>query len=142
MAPGDPYTKGVRKNQFTGSYGNFKPVLVQSENGERYPTDVVYFKTAESEGPVWHPTQKPVELGRYLIRTFTNPGDVVLDNACGSGSFMVAAVLEDRHFIGIEKNQEVHLFKRERIDYVKLATKRIAEARSYIQNNPILLRPV
>ncbi|MCQ4882415.1 site-specific DNA-methyltransferase, partial [Alistipes onderdonkii] len=69
-------------------------------DGSRYPTDIVYFKTAESEGPVYHPTQKPVELGRYLIRTYTDPGDVVLDNACGSGSFCVAACLEGRRYIG------------------------------------------
>lgn len=51
MSAGEPYNKGVRKNQQTGSYGDFGQVKVQSE-GERYPTDVVYFKTAESEGEV------------------------------------------------------------------------------------------
>lgn len=128
MVAGEPYSKGVRKNQHTGSYGRFKPRLVESKNGDRYPTDVVYFKTAESEGPVWHPTQKPVALGRYLIRTFTNPGDVVLDNAFGSGSFLVAAVLEDRRFVGIERNEEVHLFKDKRIDYMQVAKERLQEA--------------
>ena len=62
MGQGVPYDKGIRKNQLSGSYGDFLPARVRS-GGERYPTDVVYFKTAESEGPVWHPTQKPVELG-------------------------------------------------------------------------------
>ena len=71
MTFGKPYSKGIRKNQFTGSYGEFNPTLVESKDGLRYPTDVIYFKTPESEGDgkVWHPTQKPVELGRYLIRT-------------------------------------------------------------------------
>ncbi len=128
MSVGEPYYKGFRKDQFTGSYGDFKTVEVKS-NGERYPTDVVYFKTAESEGPVYHPTQKPVELGRYLIKTYTKPGDIVLDNACGSGSFLVAAVLEGRNFIGIEKNKEVYLFKRQRVDYVAVCKDRITEAR-------------
>ena len=129
MSPGSPYNKGVRKNQLTGSYGDFNPVLVQSA-GTRYPTDVVYFKTAESEaeGMVWHPTQKPVELGRYLVRTFSRPGGVVLDNAFGSGSFLVAALLEGRNFIGIEKNAEVHLFKRRRIDYIEVAKRRLQSA--------------
>ena len=124
-----PYDKGRRKDQYTGSYGDFKPVQVQSE-GERFPTDAIYCKTAESEdgGNVWHPTQKPVALGRYLIRTYTSPGDVVLDNAFGSGSFLVAAVMEKRQYLGIEKNEEVHLFKKRKIDYIKLATKRIAAA--------------
>ena len=108
MWKSDPYDKGTRKAQYTGSYGDFNPVHVKSE-GERYPTDTVYCKTAESEegGRVWHPTQKPVALGRYLIRMFTKKGDVVLDNAFGSGSFLVAAALEERKFIGIEKNEEV-----------------------------------
>jgi site-specific DNA-methyltransferase (adenine-specific) len=127
MTYGEPYNKGFRKNQLTGSYGDFKTVEVKS-NGERYPTDVVYFKTAESEGEVYHPTQKPVELGRYLVRTFTKEGDVVLDNTCGSGSFLVSAVLEGRRFIGIEKNQEVYLFKKHRVDYIDVCNQRIKEA--------------
>lgn len=98
-------------------------------DGSRYPTDIVYFKTAESEGAVYHPTQKPVELGRYLIRTYTNPGDIVLDNACGSGSFCVAAVLEGRSFIGIEKNEDVALFKKQPVDYIDICNQRIKEAK-------------
>ena len=124
MQSGTPYNKGVRKNQFTGSYGEFSPVQVKSESGERYPTDVIYFKTAESEGPVWHPTQKPVKLGQYLIRTYTTPGDIVLDNTCGSGSFLVAAVLENRRFVGIEKNKEVFLHRKEKTDYIKVCNDR------------------
>jgi len=127
MSNGEPYNKGFRKDQLTGSYGDFKTVEVKS-NGERYPTDVIYFKTAESEGEVYHPTQKPVELGRYLIRTFTKDGDIVLDNTCGSGSFLVSAVLEGRKFIGIEKNQEVYLFKKHGVDYVEISKRRTKEA--------------
>lgn len=135
MTNGGAYDKGVRKDQFTGSYGDFKPKHVKS-GGERYPYDIifleeqvvddfVYVKTAESEGPVLHPTQKPVELGRYLIRTFTNPGDIVLDNACGSGSFLLSAILEERQYIGIEKNEDVLLHKVAPVDYIKVCTDRI-----------------
>ena len=127
MRAGSAYDKGIRKNQLSGSYGDFSPVHVSS-SGLRYPTDVIYFKTAESEGPVWHPTQKPVELGRYLVLTFTKPGGLVLDNAFGSGSFLVAAALEGRHFVGVEKNENVALFKKESIDYVQIAAQRIEEA--------------
>lgn len=139
MTQGDPYDKGFRKDQLSGSYGDFKPRHVKS-NGERYPTDVifmeeqtiniedfVYIKTAESEGKVFHPTQKPVELGRYLIKTFTNEGEIVLDNACGSGSFLLSALLEDRHFIGIEKNEDVLLHKVKSIDYIRICEQRIQE---------------
>lgn len=128
MSEGEAYDKGVRKDQLTGSYGAFSPKHVKSD-GSRYPTDIVYFKTAESEGAVYHPTQKPVEPGRYLIRTYTNPGDIVLDNACGSGSFCVAAVLEGRSFIGIEKNEDVALFKKQPVDYIDICNQRIKEAK-------------
>ena len=137
MTVGEPYDKGIRKDQYTGSYGDFKPKHVKS-NGERYPNDIVFFeeqnvddfvyiKTAESEGTVYHPTQKPIELGRYLVKTFTNPGDIVLDNACGSGSFLLSAILENRNFIGIEKNEDVLLHKVEPTDYIKVCTDRIKE---------------
>jgi site-specific DNA-methyltransferase (adenine-specific) len=99
----------------------------------------LYCKTAESEsgGVVWHPTQKPVALGRYLIRMFTAPGDLVLDNAFGSGSFLVSALLEGRDYIGIEKNEHVHKFKSDPIDYMEVAAMRLAEAKRLMNNGLI-----
>lgn len=127
MIQGEPYDKGIRKNQLSGSYGDFQPVHVQSD-GERYPIDIVYFKTAESEGKVWHPTQKPIELGRYMIKTYSNPGDTILDNTSGSGSFLVSALLEGRNFVGIEKNEDVALFKTGDIDYIEITKQRLKDA--------------
>ena len=127
MLAGTPYDKGIRKNQLSGSYGDFLPVHVQS-NGQRYPTDILYFKTAESEGEVIHPTQKPVEMGRYFVRTYSNPGDVILDNTSGSGSFVVAALLEGRNFVAIEKNKDVALFKKKKVDYIKATKQRLYNA--------------
>ena len=124
MTEGEPYDKGVRKNQLSGSYGDFLPVHVHSD-GKRYPTDVVYFKTAESEGDVIHATQKPVELGRYFVRTYSRPGDLILDNTSGSGSFLVAALMEGRNFMGIEKNADSELFKNEKIDYIEKTKERL-----------------
>lgn len=66
-----------------------------------------------------HPTQKPVALMEYLIRTYTNPGDVVLDNCMGSGTTGVAALRAGRRFIGIERDS----------DYFAICQKRIGEAR-------------
>jgi len=128
MTKGEAYSKGIRKKQVTGSYGDFSPILVKSSDGLRYPVDVIYFKTAEAEGEVVHSTQKPVELGRYLIRTFSNPGDIILDNTSGSGSFLVSALLEGRNFIGIEKNKNVSLFKNDPIDYIEISQNRIKNA--------------
>ena len=62
-----------------------------------------------------HPTQKPVELFRYLIRTYSNEGDTILDNTIGSGTTAVAALREKRHYIGFELNR----------DYYDIALRRI-----------------
>jgi DNA modification methylase len=148
MTIGDAYDKGVRKDQYTGSYNEFKPKHIKSD-GNRYPNDIlfyeekqiddfVYIKTAESEGPVVHPTQKPVELGRYLIKTFTNPGDIILDNACGSGSFIISAILENRQYIGIEKNENISLHKVNHIDYIKICNDRIEKTLIDISKQKIL----
>ena len=131
-----PYDKGTRKDQLTGSYGKYNSVKVES-SGERYPTDVIYFNTAENEGEVFHPTQKPVDLGRYLIRTYSNPGDIVLDNAFGSGSFLVAAIEEGRNFIGIEKNNDLQQFKEYNMNYIEIAYTRITKALNNLDNEKI-----
>lgn len=135
MTKGNAYSKGVRKNQLTGSYGDFKPTLVKSKGG-RYPVDVLYFKTAESEGKVVHPTQKPISLARYLVRTYTNLGDLVLDNTCGSGSFPVGALLEGRNFIGIDNDSSDRLFKNKKpINYVLYARRRIRKTYIKMENS-------
>ena len=101
---GEPYNRGkVKVTEGVLSGGRNKQVEVASVNGERHPRSVLYFKTAEFEGIV-HPTQKPVELMVYLIKTYTNEGDTVLDNCMGSGTTGVACKKTGRHFIGIEKD--------------------------------------
>lgn len=137
MQEGAPYDKGIRKDQLTGSYGEFKPSRIKSD-GKRYPVDVVYFKTAEAEGHVWHPTQKPVELGRYLIKTYTRQNDLILDNCFGSGSFLVAAALESRNSIGIEINDKATAFKKKAVDLIDIALKRlegIVDTKYYRKND-------
>lgn len=134
MSEGNPYNKGTRKNQLTGSYGLFSPSEVKSE-GTRYPIDLIYFKTAESEGKVYHPTQKPIDLGRYLVKTYSNLGDTILDNTCGSGSFLVSALLEGRNFIGIDKDIDSNRFKNDNVSYVEISKQRIKSAFNNIDVN-------
>ena len=101
MTEGVAYNKGVRKQQTEDDvYGGFEQVEVKS-SGQRYPRSVQYFKTAESEGG-YHKTQKPVALLEYLIKTYSNEQDVVMDCFMGSGSTGVAAVNTGRKFVGIE----------------------------------------
>lgn len=82
-----------------GVYGRHKNIA--TENNEYYPTDILSFSNADHTKKL-HPTQKPVPLLEYLIRTYTNEGETVLDNTMESGSTGVAAVNTSRNFIGIE----------------------------------------
>ena len=81
------------------------------------PSDVLEFNVVPNRSGKMHPTQKPVELCEYLIKTFTNEGDVVLDNCMGSGTTGVACKNLNRNFIGIEKDNK----------YFEMAKKRIGE---------------
>lgn len=85
------------------------------DNGLRYPRTVIKFKRDVLK-KVYHPTQKPVELLEYLIRTYTNEGDTVLDATMGGGSTGVACVRTDRAFIGIEKDEKYFDVARDRIN--------------------------
>ena len=74
-----------------------------------------------------HPTQKPVELLRYLVRTYTNPGETVLDFCYGSGTTGVAALMEGRHFIGVELDAGYFDIARRRIESVQPALMEAAD---------------
>jgi site-specific DNA-methyltransferase (adenine-specific) len=115
MRAGAPYNKGLTKAQVEGDiYGRHGQVVVASEGG-RYPRSVLYFKTAEAEGPVYHKSQKPQSLLQYLIRTYSLPGECVLDNTMGVGSTGVAAAALGRHFIGIEQDPAFFARAQERL---------------------------
>ena len=77
------------------------------DNGWRYPKAVKLFNNADTRNVV-HPTQKPVALFEYLIRTYTNKGDTVLDNCMGSGTTAIACLNTERNFIGFELNEEYY----------------------------------
>ena len=92
-----------------------KVVLRQHSNGgKKYPRSVLAISNANQHGRV-HPTQKPVALMEYLIRTYTNEGDVVLDNCMGSGTTGVACVNTGRKFIGVEMDETYYNIAKDRI---------------------------
>lgn len=93
-------------------YGTAKSIHRDNPEGTRYPTSVLRYRT-DQDG--FHPTQKPVALMRYLIRTHSNVGDTVLDNVMGSGTTGVAAIQEGRSFIGIELEDKYFAIAVERI---------------------------
>lgn len=83
------------------NYGRTKRGIRGGGNTDRYPTSIIRAKS-DKQHLALHPTQKPVDLLRWLIRTYTDEGALVLDNACGSGSTCVAAVEEGRNYIGMD----------------------------------------
>ena len=82
------------------------------------PISILEFSNANQKGKV-HPTQKPVALLEYLIKTYTNEGEVVLDNCMGSGSTCVACVNTNRHYIGFEKEPKYYDIACKRLDEVE-----------------------
>lgn len=91
------------------------------ETGKRYPVDVIEFSNwngtlfGNTTNATKHPTQKPIQLLEWLINTYSNTGDVILDNCMGSGSTGVAAVQTGRGFIGIEKEKRYFDIAKDRL---------------------------
>ena len=101
MEKGEPYTdKRKRKERNTTLLDKSLPKTDIINEGTRYPSSIQFFKSNNHNRV--HPTQKPIDLLEYLIKTYTNEGDLVLDFTMGSGSTGVACVNTNRKFIGIE----------------------------------------
>lgn len=122
---GTPRTNKV-KNGKLGKLtdGSEKPVFEYKDNGLRYPTQVWKFQRDCLTSNI-HPTQKPVALIQQLIKTYTNEGELILDNCMGSGTTAIAAILENRRFIGFELDKE----------YYDKANERIADHYRYEKEN-------
>ena len=103
--------KGNSRNYGKTGCGN--PDYIQTTSN--YPKDIITFSNPSNKGHL-HPNQKPVELLEYLIKTYTNEGDVVLDNCMGSGSTGVACANTNRNFIGIELDENYYKIACERIN--------------------------
>lgn len=117
MAEGKPY---ICKQGYVGEYMSANKKLkdvTTINNGVRYPTSIQQFKIETG----LHPTQKPVALCEYLIKTYTNEGETVLDNCMGSGTTGVACVNTDRNFIGIELDDHYFEVATERINQAQLS---------------------
>jgi site-specific DNA-methyltransferase (adenine-specific) len=112
---GEPYkTKAgkIVENGLSDNYGKFGNHR-EGSDGRRYPKQVVNFPVVE-RGTV-HPTQKPSELFDYFIRTYTQPGELVLDNCSGSGTTAVAAHQSDRRYLCIERDVDYYFASCDRV---------------------------
>lgn len=105
----------TKRHDFTETYGkqSFGELTYDSE--ERYPRSVLVFPSDKQTSKL-HPTQKPVALMEYLIRTYTNEGMTILDNCMGSGTTGVACVNTGRNFIGIEMDEKYFHIAKDRIE--------------------------
>jgi DNA modification methylase len=101
-----------RNSKKTENYGEHG--LTGYDSTERYPRSVLKFKT-DKQKIALHPTQKPLELEKYFINTYSNPGDTVLDNACGSGTTGVACKELGRNYILIEKDRKIFNIAKSRL---------------------------
>lgn len=108
----------TRQGTSSTNYGKRKENNEYFQEKGNYPRSVL-FVSSKGEGKKLHPTQKPVKLFEYLIKTYTNEGDTVLDNCLGSGTTAVACINTGRNFIGIEIEEE----------YCKIANERIKRAK-------------
>ena len=97
-------------------YGSAQSKHRDNPTGSRYPKTVLKFKQEKG----YHPTQKPVDLMEYLINTYSNEGDVVLDNTMGSGTTGMAAINTNRNFIGIESDEKYYKIALERLSIGRL----------------------
>lgn len=116
--------KTVTKNFNAGGVVGERPNQIgkQYEAFTGFPTDVLEFKSITGKSCL-HPTQKPVDLLEYLIRTYTNENDLVLDFTMGSGSTGVACINTNRKFIGVEINEKYFNIAKDRIEAAILSNK-------------------
>lgn len=119
MEEGKAYSDRARKRT-VGVHGDAVTLKKPIENtGTRYPSSVMKFSNGNNS--TVHPTQKPVALMEYLIRTYTHEGMTVLDNTMGSGTTGVACVNTDRNFIGMEMDEKYFAIAKNRIEEAELA---------------------
>ena len=116
MTKGKMRVKGNKKEYESGIYGQHKTIETKSDL--YYPKSIIEFSNAGRTGKSKkiHPTQKPVDLLEYLIKTYTNDGETVLDNCMGSGSTGIACLNTNRKFIGIELDEKYFEMAKDRIE--------------------------
>lgn len=117
--PVNSYTKYISTQNNTELYNKMNKEIKGGGNTTRYPRSIQVFKSDKQKEHL-HPTQKPVKLLEYLIKTYTNENDLVLDNCIGSGSTAIAAINTKRNFIGIEKEKKYYEIACNRIDNHKI----------------------
>jgi site-specific DNA-methyltransferase (adenine-specific) len=113
--PINSYTKYVKTQNNTELYGEMKQEISGGGETDRYPRSVLLY-ASDKQTSCLHPTQKPLALMEYLIATYTNEGDVVLDNCCGSGTTGLGAKNLNRNFIMMDKEQKYVDIAKSRID--------------------------
>lgn len=115
MTKGEPYSRGKLLNKNSTLYQSQVEYTHENLSGDRFPTSIIKLGNSADIKNRLHSTQKPVELCEWLIKTYSNEGDTVLDFTMGSGSTIVAAINTNRKYIGIEMDGEIYKKAEERI---------------------------
>ena len=121
MKPGEPYKRTHKVGREINNHKigfNHKEFVYENE-GVRYPDSVLEFQQKWRRQDQIHPTQKPVELIEWLIKSYSNEGDTILDNCMGSGTTAIAAMRTGRNFIGFETDEGYYKICLERIEKEK-----------------------
>jgi len=111
--PGKPYTVKQHTVRNIGVYGQKQLPAHGNETGDRHPTSILKFNQPKKS---LHPTQKPTDMLEWLIKTYSNENDIVLDFTMGSGSTVEACMNTNRKYIGIEKDKDIYLTAKDRLD--------------------------
>ena len=112
---GEPYTRKRNGKGLGENYSSNTKIVDGEYVGKRFPKSIIIESNADRTNRV-HPTQKPVALFEYLIKTYTNKGETVLDNCMGSGTTAIACLNTDRQYIGFELDETYHKLSLERIE--------------------------
>ena len=121
LIEGEPYKRNYTPNKVNNMKYGIKGVATDNK-GTRHPSTILDFPQKWRRQDQLHPTQKPVELMEWLINSYSNEGDLILDNCCGCGTTCVAAVRTNRNFIGMEIEEK----------YYKIAVNRVENERNVL----------
>lgn len=119
-SPVHSFKKRIEVQNNTELYGRTNKEIIGGGSTDRYPRSVLLYSSDKQKKHL-HSTQKPLALCEYMIKTYTNPGDIVLDNCMGSGTTCVAAINTNRNYIGFELDK----------NYFEIAKNRIEEAKKH-----------
>jgi len=113
MIDGKPYEHKITKFKNIDNYNKSQTAHTINKTGKRYPNSILYYDKCKK---IIHRTQKPIDLCEWLIKTYSNEKDIILDFTMGSGSTIKACINTNRNYIGIEKDNDIYILSKDRLN--------------------------